>query len=53
MVGQKVHADEVLNWGLVDRLVPADDLLATALALGQDVLSAELNHVAAIKGMVG
>jgi enoyl-CoA hydratase len=53
MAGQKVQADEALNWGLVDRLVPAEDLLSTATTLSQDVQLAELNHIAAIKSMIG
>jgi enoyl-CoA hydratase/carnithine racemase len=52
MAGQKVLAEEALNWGLVDRLSPAADLLSTARALGQDVQTAEMDHVAAIKGMI-
>ena len=28
MAGQKIAAEEALAWGLVDRLVPADALLA-------------------------
>ena len=52
MAGQKVQADEALGWGLVDRIVPAEDLLSTALTLGQDVQSADKSHVAAIKGMI-
>ena len=52
MAGQKVQAKEALDWGLVDRLVPADDLISTAMTLGQDVQSAEMAHIAAIKGMI-
>ena len=52
MAGQKVLADEALSWGLVDRLVPAEDLIATAHALGQDVQLADMGHIAAIKGMI-
>ena len=52
MAGQKVQADEALGWGLVDRIVPAEDLLSTALTLGQDVQSTDKSHVAAIKGMI-
>lgn len=52
MAGQKVLASEALGWGLVDRIVPSEDLLSTALALGQDVQSADKSHVAAIKGMI-
>ncbi len=52
MAGQKVLAPEALSWGLVDRIVPDDDLLPTAFMLGQDVQSADKGHVAAIKGMI-
>ncbi len=52
MAGQKVLAPEALSWGLVDRIVPHDDLLPTAFMLGQDVQSADKGHVAAIKGMI-
>jgi len=52
MAGQKVLADEALSWGLVDRLVPAEDLIATAQALGQDVQLADMGHIAAIKCMI-
>ena len=51
MAGQKVQAQEALSWGLVDRIVPNEDLLSTALMFGQDVQSADKSHVAAIKGM--
>lgn len=53
MAGQKVLAEEALNWGLVDRLVTPEDLLSTAVALGQDAQSAQMGHIAAIKGMIG
>lgn len=53
MAGQKVLAEEALNWGLVDRLVTPEDLLSTAVALGQDAQSAQMDHIAAIKGMIG
>ena len=52
MAGQKVQAQEALGWGLVDRIVPNEDLLSTALMFGQDVQSADKSHVAAIKGMI-
>jgi enoyl-CoA hydratase len=52
MAGQKVLADEALSWGLVDRLVPAEDLIATAHALGRDVQLADMGHIAAIKCMI-
>ena len=52
MAGQKVQAQEALGWGLVDRIVPNEDLLSTALMFGQDIQSADKSHVAAIKGMI-
>jgi len=53
MAGTKVAADEALAWGLIDRIVPADDLMPTAGALAADALAASAAHVAAIKAMVG
>lgn len=50
MGGQRVGAAEALAWGLVDRLVPAEDLAAAAAALSADALGASAGHVAAIKG---
>ncbi len=53
MAGQKVPADEALSWGLIDRIVPGEDLLAEARALCADASGAVAAHVAAIKRMVG
>ncbi|MEO0943672.1 MAG: enoyl-CoA hydratase/isomerase family protein [Pseudomonadota bacterium] len=50
MAGQKVMADEALAMGLIDRLT--DDPLAEARTLAADALSAERNHIAAIKAMI-
>ncbi|MBK5926973.1 enoyl-CoA hydratase/isomerase family protein [Rhodobaculum claviforme] len=50
MAGQRVGAAEALAWGLVDRLVPPDELPAAAAALSADALGANAAHVAAIKG---
>lgn len=52
MAGQKVPADEALAWGLVDRLVAPEALLAEAEALAGDVLGASAEQVAAIKRML-
>lgn len=52
MAGQKVLADEALQWGLIDRIVAADMLLEAATALGQDVMVAAQGHAAGIKGMI-
>ncbi|WP_347266729.1 enoyl-CoA hydratase/isomerase family protein [Paracoccus sp. (in: a-proteobacteria)] len=52
MAGQRIDAPEALAWGLVDRLVPREELLETALALTADVRAAKPQHVAAIKQMI-
>lgn len=52
MAGQKVTADEARDWGLVDRLVPAADLMLEVQALTADVADATPEHVAAIKRLV-
>jgi enoyl-CoA hydratase/carnithine racemase len=50
--GQKILADEALQWGLIDRIVPADALSAQVDQLTQDVMNADLGHAAAIKSMI-
>ncbi|WP_420023064.1 enoyl-CoA hydratase/isomerase family protein [Cereibacter azotoformans] len=52
MAGVKASAEEALAWGLIDRLVPSEDLLAEAETLAADALAARPGHVEAIKGMV-
>lgn len=52
MAGVKATADEALAWGLIDRLVPGEDLLATARALCADAMAADPAHAAAIKAMI-
>lgn len=52
MAGQKIEATEALQWGLVDRIVEADDLLDTAKTLAADVVSATPTHAVAIKAML-
>jgi enoyl-CoA hydratase/carnithine racemase len=51
MAGQKVGADEALNWGLIDRIVPEQSLFATARDLACDTLGAAPDHIAAIKSL--
>ena len=52
MAGLKVEAPEALEWGLVDRLVEPDHLLAEAEALTADARAAKPGHAAAIKAMI-
>ncbi|MCG3268582.1 enoyl-CoA hydratase/isomerase family protein [Yoonia sp. I 8.24] len=52
MAGQKILAEEALQWGLIDRIVPLDDLSAQVDQLTQDVMHADPRHVAAIKSMI-
>lgn len=51
MAGQKIGAEEARDWGLLDRIVPEDELLAHAVALARDCLAADAAHIAAIKRM--
>ena len=39
--GQKIEAEEALVWGLVDRIVAADDLMESARSLLSDALAAK------------
>ena len=41
MAGQRLSAEEALAFGLVDRLVPGEELMATARALTADICAAE------------
>ena len=51
MAGQKITADEALNYGLIDRICPPDALMNTAQALCGDICAAPPGHGAAIKQM--
>lgn len=51
MGGQKIPADEALAYGLIDRIVPADDLLSVARDICSDTLAAKPEIAAAIKAM--
>lgn len=52
MAGQKIEAEEALAWGLIDRIVPPEALLAGATALAADSLGATAAHVAGIKALI-
>ena len=52
LAGQKVPVEEARDWGLVDRVVPAEALLPTARALAADCLGAEAAHAQAIKALI-
>ncbi|MCV2867217.1 enoyl-CoA hydratase/isomerase family protein [Defluviimonas sp. WL0002] len=52
MSGVKATAAEALAWGLVDRIVAADELAAASRDLAADALGASAAHVAAIKAMI-
>jgi enoyl-CoA hydratase/carnithine racemase len=52
MAGIKATADEAMAWGLVDRIVPDDQLLQEARALADDTCAAPPAHSAAIKAMI-
>lgn len=52
MGGAKVEAEEALAWGLIDRIVAKDDLMAAARTLAADTMAANASHAAAIKRMI-
>ncbi|MDE3028422.1 MAG: enoyl-CoA hydratase/isomerase family protein [Paracoccaceae bacterium] len=52
MAGMKATAQEALAWGLIDRLVEPEALMATVAELAADARGATAAHVAAIKAMV-
>lgn len=51
MGGQKITAEDALAFGLVDRLVPADALMETALMLCADTVAAPVEVAQQIKAM--
>lgn len=52
MAGARIEAEEALSWGLIDRIVSAEDLMSVARALCTDVLAAEASHAVAIKRLI-
>jgi len=51
MAGQKITAQEALNFGLVDRLVDTDGLADEIAALAADALAATSDNLSGIKAM--
>lgn len=51
--GQRIGAAEALTWGLIDRIVAPDAVLAEARALAADALAADPAHLRALKRMMG
>ncbi len=51
MGGQKIEAPEALQFGLIDRIVDADSLLATAHNIAADTLAAKPEIAAQIKSL--
>lgn len=53
MAGHKATAQEALEWGLVDRIVPAADQAAVVNDLAEAALGAEQGHIQGIKRLIG
>lgn len=53
LAGQRIGAEEALHWGLVDRLVPAEALMETALDLSAAALATKDGVTAGIKALLG
>ena len=51
LAGARISTEEALAWGLFDRAVPRDDLMACAHGLVADSLAADPDHAAALKAM--
>ncbi len=51
LAGQRIGTDEALAWGLIDRIIPPDSLMDSALALAADALAADQGHVAGLVRM--
>lgn len=49
LTGRRMPAREALSWGLVNRVVPPDGLLPTAMAMAQDMVQAAPLALAAVK----
>jgi len=52
MAGQKIAAEEALNWGLIDRIVAPEAMDETIATLAADTLGATAAHVAGIKALI-
>jgi enoyl-CoA hydratase/carnithine racemase len=52
MTGRQIRAEEAFAWGLFDRLVPDDEVIDTALALGAELAAGARLAIAATKRAV-
>lgn len=52
MAGQKITTQTAYDWGLIDEITPADQLLTRAQDLAADAMHAAPSHVAGIKAFV-
>lgn len=52
MGGAKIDVEEALTWGLVDRMVASEALMAEAEALAADACAAPAGHAGRIKAMI-
>lgn len=52
MTGARIEADEALAWGLIDRIVPPQALIATARDLTAAACAAPQGHPGRIKAMI-
>ena len=51
LAGQRISADEALAWGLIDRIIPPEALIDSAMALAANALAADQSHVTALVRM--
>ncbi len=51
LAGQKIEADTALSWGLLDAVVPADELDNIVARLAQDAVSADPHILQGIKSL--
>ena len=52
MAGAKLTAEQALDFGLVEEIVPGDEMDQRVKALSADALQAKADHVTAIKAMM-
>ena len=52
MTGRRLGADEAARWGLVHAVVPADELLAKAMAIAQTIAKSAPLALQALKAML-
>ena len=52
LTGRRISAEELLRWGIVNRVVPASELLATALELAETIEQSAPMAVAAVLEIV-